>query len=207
MNSTPSQLGSCVSGALWKASGQNVPFVLRDNCPSLSASPRAHSSPFYDQGAGANLLQPKPECRGGTLGIDAGYRVGTARSTGECLRDLLDLSARLLRLGGRMVYFLPAAPEAYSEAEVPAHPALAAVANCEQVLNARYSRRLITMRKARSHARAKPDQTDATHLFGEPCRAMCRQQLCCLVAQQEVHCAPDHVAGRTRMLCDFAMPC
>lgn len=39
--------------------------------------------------------------------------------------------------------------QVYSQAEVPAHPALALVANCEQVLNARYSRRLITMQKAR----------------------------------------------------------
>ena len=66
---------------------------------------------------------------------------------GECLRDLLDVSARLLRVGGRLVYFLPAAPEVYREEEVPRHPALRLVANSEQVLNARYSRRLITMEK------------------------------------------------------------
>jgi hypothetical protein len=69
---------------------------------------------------------------------------------GECLRDLLDLSARLLRVGGRLVYFMPAAPEAYDDSEVPQHPALSLVANTEQVLNSRYSRRLITMRKART---------------------------------------------------------
>ena len=77
-------------------------------------------------------------------------------SAGECLRDLLDLSAQLLRAGGRLVYFLPAAPEIYSEAEVPGHPALALVANCEQVLNARYSRRLITMQKARVRNPSNP---------------------------------------------------
>ena len=68
-------------------------------------------------------------------------------SAGECLRDLLDLSARLLRVGGRLVYFLPAAPEVYKEEEVPRHPALRLVANSEQVLTTRYSRRLITMEK------------------------------------------------------------
>lgn len=31
----------------------------------------------------------------------------------ECLRDLLDAAARLLRPGGRLVYFLPTAPELY----------------------------------------------------------------------------------------------
>jgi tRNA (guanine10-N2)-methyltransferase len=63
------------------------------------------------------------------------------------LRDLLDLSARLLKRGGRLVYFLPAAPEVYRDDEVPRHPALALVANSEQVLSSRYSRRLITMQK------------------------------------------------------------
>ncbi|GIL78955.1 hypothetical protein Vretifemale_8342 [Volvox reticuliferus] len=48
---------------------------------------------------------------------------------GECLRDLLDLSARLLVVGGRLVYFLPATPETYDEAEIPQHPALKLVAN------------------------------------------------------------------------------
>ncbi len=67
--------------------------------------------------------------------------------TGECLRDLLNVSARLLRVGGRLVYFLPAAPEVYREEEIPQHPSLRLVANSEQVLNARYSRRLITMEK------------------------------------------------------------
>uniref|UniRef100_A0A1D2A5X4 tRNA (guanine(10)-N(2))-methyltransferase n=1 Tax=Auxenochlorella protothecoides TaxID=3075 RepID=A0A1D2A5X4_AUXPR len=66
---------------------------------------------------------------------------------GECLRDLLDAAARLLRIGGRLVYFLPAIPGYYSPEEVPAHPALTLVANCEQVLSTRYSRRLITMEK------------------------------------------------------------
>ena len=60
---------------------------------------------------------------------------------------MLDISARLLRVGGRLVYFLPAAPEVYKEEEVPRHPALRLVANSEQVLTTRYSRRLITMEK------------------------------------------------------------
>lgn len=74
-----------------------------------------------------------------------------AEGAGECLRDLLDLSARLLRVGGRLVYFLPTAPEVYREEEVPRHPALRQVSNSEQVLTARYSRRLITMEKVRAN--------------------------------------------------------
>ncbi|GIL78953.1 hypothetical protein Vretimale_203 [Volvox reticuliferus] len=88
---------------------------------------------------------------------------------GECLRDLLDLSARLLVVGGRLVYFLPATPETYDEAEIPQHPALKLVANSEQILTSRYSRRLITMEKVRpydapaaaAYYAARPDPTMA----------------------------------------------
>jgi hypothetical protein len=42
----------------------------------------------------------------------------------ECMHDLLDCAARLLVVGGRLAYWLPAAPNFYSEEEVPRHPAL-----------------------------------------------------------------------------------
>ncbi|GLI63539.1 hypothetical protein VaNZ11_006528 [Volvox africanus] len=88
---------------------------------------------------------------------------------GECLRDLLDLSARLLVVGGRLVYFLPATPGTYDEADIPQHPALKLVANSEQILTSRYSRRLITMEKvqpydvatATAYYAARPDLTMA----------------------------------------------
>ncbi|GFR46055.1 hypothetical protein Agub_g7525 [Astrephomene gubernaculifera] len=88
---------------------------------------------------------------------------------GECLRDLLDMSARLLVVGGRLVYFLPASPETYDEGELPYHPALQLVANSEQILTSRYSRRLITMEKVRpydadaaaAYHASKPDPTMA----------------------------------------------
>jgi hypothetical protein len=49
--------------------------------------------------------------------------------------------------GGRLVFFLPATPEAYHEEELPVHPVLQMVENTEQPLTSRYSRRLITMVK------------------------------------------------------------
>ena len=51
----------------------------------------------------------------------------------ECLQDLLACAAKHLRVGGRLVYFLPAAPETCQGANVPQHPALRFVSNCEQV--------------------------------------------------------------------------
>lgn len=65
----------------------------------------------------------------------------------ECLADLLDTAARLLVVGGRLVYFLPIVPTLYSEADVPRHPCLLTLANSEQILSGVYSRRLITMVK------------------------------------------------------------
>jgi hypothetical protein len=49
--------------------------------------------------------------------------------------------------GGRLVFFLPSSPETYREDELPEHPALELVANSEQALTGRYSRRLLTMVK------------------------------------------------------------
>jgi hypothetical protein len=65
----------------------------------------------------------------------------------ECCRDLADLAARALVLGGRLAFWVPAAPGFYDSAELPTHPALRRVANCEQVLSGRYSRRLVAMVK------------------------------------------------------------
>ncbi|CAI5962718.1 unnamed protein product [Closterium sp. NIES-64] len=65
----------------------------------------------------------------------------------ECLHDLLDTSARLLVIGGRLVYFYPAAREEYLPEEIPGHPCLKLVANSEQILTKRWSRRLVTMVK------------------------------------------------------------
>ncbi|KAK9842023.1 hypothetical protein WJX81_004620 [Elliptochloris bilobata] len=76
-------------------------------------------------------------------------------SFGECARDLLDTSARLLRTGGHLAFFMPAATGVYDERDVPAHPVLAVVANCEQVLSSRYSRRLITLQKVRAYDAAE----------------------------------------------------
>ena len=52
-----------------------------------------------------------------------------AYSMGECLRDLLHLSARLLVVGGRLVFFIPASTNTYSKEDEPRHPGLRVVAN------------------------------------------------------------------------------
>ena len=66
------------------------------------------------------------------------------------LLDLLDVAARTLKVGGHLVYLLPTTYE-FSDADVPAHPMLALVANCEQPLSTKHARRLIAMVKTRAY--------------------------------------------------------
>ncbi|KAK4401915.1 tRNA (guanine(10)-N2)-methyltransferase [Sesamum angolense] len=66
----------------------------------------------------------------------------------ECVHDLLDLAARMLVMGGRLVYFYPVLREEDSpEPTFPEHPCFELIATCEQILSYRYSRVLLTMVK------------------------------------------------------------
>ncbi|XP_042481323.1 tRNA (guanine(10)-N2)-methyltransferase homolog [Macadamia integrifolia] len=66
----------------------------------------------------------------------------------ECVHDLLDLAARMLVMGGRLVFFYPVLREDGSTDTVfPEHPCFRLVAACEQILSLRYSRILLTMVK------------------------------------------------------------
>ncbi|XP_051146506.1 uncharacterized protein LOC127262048 [Andrographis paniculata] len=66
----------------------------------------------------------------------------------ECIHDLLDLAARMLVLGGRLVYFYPVLRDEDSpEPSFPEHPCFKLAATCEQILSYRYSRVLLTMVK------------------------------------------------------------
>ncbi|XP_023327823.1 tRNA (guanine(10)-N2)-methyltransferase homolog [Eurytemora carolleeae] len=63
------------------------------------------------------------------------------------LQDLLNFSADRLCLGGRLVYWIPIIRQEYKEELLPTHPSLKLVYNCEQVLTAHTSRRLLVMEK------------------------------------------------------------
>eukprot|EP00897_Mesotaenium_endlicherianum_P009267 jgi/Mesen1/8369/ME000464S07765 len=81
----------------------------------------------------------------------------------ECLHDLIDMAARLLRLGGRLVYFYPAAREVFKDADLPTHECLEMVANTEQQLTKRWSRRLITMVKQAPYTPQNAGAAKAKH--------------------------------------------
>lgn len=66
----------------------------------------------------------------------------------QVMKDLLDMAARLLVPGGRLVYLLPCTTGFVAE-ELPVHPCLATIANCEERLTLSLSRRVIVMKKVR----------------------------------------------------------
>ncbi|CAN4084761.1 unnamed protein product [Withania somnifera] len=66
----------------------------------------------------------------------------------ECVHDLLDIAAKMLVMGGRLVYFYPVLREDESIVTTfPEHPCFKLVATSEQMLSYRYSRVLLTMVK------------------------------------------------------------
>ncbi|KAF9612363.1 hypothetical protein IFM89_039081 [Coptis chinensis] len=69
-------------------------------------------------------------------------------SLAECIHDLFELAARMLVMGGRLVFFYPVLREDGStDTHFPEHPCFTLVAACEQILSFRYSRILLTMVK------------------------------------------------------------
>ena len=60
--------------------------------------------------------------------------------------DLVEFSARCLRIGGRLVYCLPVMYD-FTEEDLPQHPQLRLITSCEQPLTSKYGRRFITMEK------------------------------------------------------------
>lgn len=61
---------------------------------------------------------------------------------------MLDLAARMIVLGGRLVFFYPVLREDDSaENHFPEHPCFKLISSSEQILSSRYSRVLLTMVK------------------------------------------------------------
>jgi tRNA (guanine10-N2)-methyltransferase len=74
----------------------------------------------------------------------------------ECMDDLMDNAARLLDVGGRLAFFLPAAVDAEDAATagadaVPSHPMLVLKASSMQLLSTRWGRRLVTFEKVATY--------------------------------------------------------
>lgn len=79
------------------------------------------------------------------------YPAKTSYTIVELLVDLLSLSAKHLKIGGRLVYWLPVTKITDSDCQdfIPRHPCLRLVSFCEQQLAAKVSRVMVVMEKTR----------------------------------------------------------
>lgn len=72
----------------------------------------------------------------------------TSYNMEQLMTDLLCMAANHLRLGGRLVTWIPVFRSDYDEStSLPKHPCLQLVANCEQILSLCASRRLLLYHK------------------------------------------------------------
>lgn len=86
-------------------------------------------------------------------------------SLAECVHDLLDLAAKMLVMGGRLVYFYPVLREEDTiDTNFPEHPCFKLVATCEQILSFRYSRILLTMVKISPYTEDVAEASRLKHL-------------------------------------------
>eukprot|EP01062_Namystynia_karyoxenos_P060438 TRINITY_DN52023_c0_g1_i1.p1 TRINITY_DN52023_c0_g1~~TRINITY_DN52023_c0_g1_i1.p1 ORF type:complete len:597 (+),score=186.64 TRINITY_DN52023_c0_g1_i1:73-1791(+) len=91
----------------------------------------------------------------------------------DLFSDLVDIAAKVLVVGGRLVYWHPTS-HSYDPAEVPSHPCLQLVSDLGQSVTIKLKRRLITLEKVRQwreEDRVVPGQTpahDGFHPLVEP---------------------------------------
>lgn len=88
--------------------------------------------------------------------------------------DLLNFAYKFLRTGGRLTYWFPVYRANYKEENIPHHPCMRLVSNCEQTMNLRISRRLITMEKIHPYREDKSlaSQTHTDHYLNSSFRNM-----------------------------------
>lgn len=86
----------------------------------------------------------------------------------ECVHDLFDLAAKMLVMGGRLVFFYPVAREDEfmnnSSNAYPEHPCFELISASEQILSSRYSRVLLTMVKTSPYTAVIKEAARLRHL-------------------------------------------
>ncbi len=78
------------------------------------------------------------------IGLNA---VDRSYDLADILCDILDMSSRILRIGGRLVYLLPSSWDMYLLRDVPGHPCLDLVGISTQGLTFQQCRHVVTMEK------------------------------------------------------------
>ncbi|OEL20647.1 tRNA (guanine(10)-N2)-methyltransferase-like protein [Dichanthelium oligosanthes] len=87
-------------------------------------------------------------------------------SLAECVHDLLHLAARMLVMGGRLVFFFPVlrGEDGAASPQYPEHPCFKLISSCEQILSFRYSRVLLTMVKVAPYTEEIERVAEERHL-------------------------------------------
>ncbi|XP_069700020.1 tRNA (guanine(10)-N2)-methyltransferase homolog [Periplaneta americana] len=80
--------------------------------------------------------------------------------------DLFRFAAQHLKMGGRLVCWVPVVRDDYSEDKLPTHPCFQLLANSEQVLTTYTSRRLLTLEKIQE-PHEEYSRTEANTLMGD----------------------------------------
>lgn len=75
------------------------------------------------------------------------------------LLRLYEVAAVCLKVGGRLVYWLPTGYDYDAENDLPKHPSLKLISDCQQVLMTRYCRHLLTFVKTHEDENAKVEFT------------------------------------------------
>ena len=96
------------------------------------------------------------------------YPQSTQYSLTDCIVDLVSFAAQYLKIGGRLVYWLPVYKPVYSMKIIPQHPCLNLVSDCEQELKNNICRHLITMEKVKEwDERERNQATVESNLYKE----------------------------------------
>lgn len=75
----------------------------------------------------------------------------------DVMVDLLDVAARVLVLGGCLVYIIPSMADFIPEKDLPMHPCLHLTFCCYQPLHIQYGRRVVVMRKIENYDESQQD--------------------------------------------------
>lgn len=98
--------------------------------------------------SGSRLDQPRPvleEHRHDHIAQTKPYAVS------DVMADLLDVSARTLVMGGRLVYIIPSMTDFDPKTDLPRHDCLECIHICYQPLQINLGRRMVTMKKVREY--------------------------------------------------------
>jgi tRNA (guanine10-N2)-methyltransferase len=119
---------SDVAAPLYDAIITDPPYGIRAGARK-TGSKRDHVLPVSEENRHDHIAQTK------------------AYAVSDVMADLLDMAARTLTLGGRLVYIIPSYTDFEPESDLPRHACLEMIHSCYQPFNNELGRRIVAMKK------------------------------------------------------------